>query len=62
MNQALEKLLEYRVSKYAIAKHCCVSWNTVNLWSKGAFQPTKEHKQALTEMYLVIEAEKKDTK
>ena len=34
-------------SKWRIAKELCVSWQTVNLWAKGVFQPTQEHYEVL---------------
>lgn len=40
-------LLKTGISKYRIAKEVGVSWNTVNLWSKGVWKPSTEHQEAI---------------
>ncbi len=54
MNEILEKLLKMEVSKYAIAKACGVKWNTVNMWSKDAFQPVELHIDCLWNLYIKL--------
>lgn len=43
----IEKLRERNVSKWRIAKEINVSWQTVNLWDKGTFNPTSKHYEVL---------------
>ena len=41
--EIIRELKEKGVTKWTIKKRLRVHWNTVNLWSKGCFPPTKEH-------------------
>ena len=43
----VKTLQEQGFSKWRIAKELCVSWQTVNLWAKGVFQPTQSHYEVL---------------
>ena len=59
MVKVLEELLKQGISKYAIAKKCFVSWNTVNLWSKGVYTPTTKHEDILALFFSELNQQKK---
>lgn len=46
----IKKLQDQGYSKWRIAKEINVSWQTVNLWSKGVFQPTPQHYEVLRQL------------
>ena len=46
-NELIKKLQQQGFSKWRIAKEINVSWQTVNLWAKGVFQPTQVHYEVL---------------
>ena len=46
----IQELLKRGVSKYRIGKELGVSWQTVNLWSKGTFQPRQTYAVKLREL------------
>lgn len=48
--ELIRELKERGVTKWTIKKRLRCHWNTVNLWSKGAFNPTQEHLAALKAM------------
>lgn len=52
-NLNIVKLLvdDQKLSKYAIAKACQVSWNTVSLWYKGVYAPKHESHVILEKLY-----------
>lgn len=50
MKEMIDELLRRGVSKYKIAKKVGVSWNTVQLWHKGIYQPRVEHLEKLKEL------------
>ena len=49
-DELIKRLQEKGYSKWRIAKDLCVSWQTVNLWAKGVFQPTPSHYEVLQQM------------
>lgn len=51
----IEELLKRGFSKYRIAKETGVSWNTVQLWSKGIYKPKLKHSEKIKK--LLIEKE-----
>lgn len=48
--ELLQKLKKQGYSKWKISKSLNVAWQTVHMWDKGTFKPTKEHKEALEAM------------
>lgn len=46
-HELVKKLQAQGYSKWRIAKEINVSWQTVNLWSRGVFQPTPQHYEVL---------------
>lgn len=59
MDSLLIDLLALGASKHSIAKHCKVSWNTVQNWIKGFYQPSEKYRWAMTTLLLELEAKKK---
>jgi hypothetical protein len=51
-------LLSKKFTKQSIADVCGVKWQTVNLWSKGAFKP-KEQKTSTKLEQLYLQSKKK---
>ncbi len=43
----IEGIKKLGKSKYWIAKNCNVSWQTVHMWSKGVFSPSRENEMKL---------------
>lgn len=48
--QLIAELKDKGFTKWQIKKRMGVSWNTVNLWSLGAFAPIPQRKRILLKM------------
>ena len=49
---------KYNCSKYSIAKDLRVSWNTVHMWYREVFEPSKEKEAQIEEKYKSITKKK----
>lgn len=43
----IKEVVKCGKSKYWIAKNCNVSWQTVHMWSRGVFEPSRENQMKL---------------
>jgi hypothetical protein len=50
--EIIKELLDSGITKWTIKKKLRVHWNTINQWSKGNFQPTKEHMNGLIALLM----------
>lgn len=48
--ELIKKLRDKKITKWKISKHVGVSWNTVNMWEKGAFKPSDDKIKKITEL------------
>lgn len=55
IDESLAKLLEMKVTKWAIKKYLNTNWNNVHAWSRGWYQPRPHHKEKLKEMLEFLE-------
>lgn len=53
-------LRKYDLSKWNLAKRIDVSWNTVNLWSRGVYQADENHFQKLKKLETTAGKDQQD--
>lgn len=57
ITKTIDELLKLGYSKYRIAKECGVSWQTVQMWYKGVYEPTESR---IVQILKVIEKAKQE--
>ena len=55
-SHVIKKLRQLGATKYAIAKECGVSWQTVHMWELGVFAPKESYSTKLQELLTHFEA------
>lgn len=58
MKNLVKVLKTLKVSKYAIAKHCDVTWQSVHNWDRGFAQPYKSNQIKLIKLILKVKNER----
>ena len=56
-NRMIEELVKQGISKYRIAKECGVTWNTVQAWYRGFYEPSLIPGTKLVSFYNRIKEE-----
>lgn len=51
MNYTKELVDRFKMTKWRVRKLCGVSWNTVNFWYRGIYNPNEKHQKILEEKY-----------
>ena len=54
MNEYLEKLIDMGVTRWAISRYVGVSWQAVNMWCRGIWQPKECYQEKLKEYYFKL--------
>ena len=52
LKEIIDKLKKEGYTKYSLAKKLGVSWNTLQMWYRGAYAPNEENKKKLGELLI----------